>query len=85
MPSLTNKVYSMELTAEIIKVIANGGVPIIIFVIWYITYRTHTQQHTDTIERLFVLIEQDIKYKELLIGILTRLETKFDLQNRRER
>lgn len=75
----------MELTSELLQALANGGVAIIIFVIWYITYRTHTQQHTATIERLFTLIEQDIKYKELLIGILTRLETKIDIQNRRER
>jgi len=68
----------MELTPDLLKVIANGGISIIIFIIWFVTYKTQTKQYTETVERLFKQIEQDLKYKELLIGILTRLETKID-------
>ena len=68
----------MELTADILKIISNGGVSVIIFTIWYVTYRTQTKQHAETVERLFNQIEQDLKYKEILIGILSRLEAKID-------
>lgn len=75
----------MDLTPDLLKVIANGGISIIIFVIWFVTYKTQSKQYVDLVERLFKQIEQDLKYKELLIGILTRLETKVDLQDRRNR
>lgn len=68
----------MELTTDMLKVLANGGLSIIIFVIWFVTYKTQSKQYTDLVERLFKQIEQDLRYKELLIGILTRLETKVD-------
>ncbi|QKJ99921.1 MAG: hypothetical protein HND40_10295 [Ignavibacteriota bacterium] len=73
----------MDLTPDLLKVLANGGISIIIFVIWFVTYKTQSKQYTDLVERLFKQIEQDLKYKELLIGILTRLETKVDLHDRR--
>lgn len=72
----------MELTPDLLKVLANGGIAIIIFVIWYVTFKTSNKQYIELVDRLFKMIEQDIKYKELLIGILTRLETKIDLQRR---
>ncbi|MEG8946611.1 hypothetical protein [Rosettibacter firmus] len=75
----------MDLSADVLKVLANGGIAIIIFVIWYVTYKTQSKNYTDLVERLFKQIEQDLKYKELLIGILTRLETKIDIQDRRMR
>jgi len=68
----------MDITPDMLKILSNGGIAIIIFVIWFVTYRTQTKQYTDVVERLFNQIEQDLKYKELLIGILTRLETKID-------
>lgn len=74
----------MNLTPDLLKVLANGGISIIVFVIWFVTYKTQSKQYTDLVERLFKQIEQDLKYKELLIGILTRLETKFDLHDRRK-
>ncbi|WP_337871614.1 hypothetical protein [Ignavibacterium sp.] len=75
----------MELSPDLLKIIANGGISVIIFVIWFVTYKTQTKQYVDLVERLFKQVEQDLKYKELLIGILTRLETKIDLQDRRSR
>lgn len=75
----------MDLSPDLLKIIANGGISVIIFVIWFVTYKTQTKQYVDLVERLFNQIEQDLKYKELLIGILTRLETKIDLQGRRNR
>jgi len=73
----------MDLTPELLKILANGGISLIVLVIWYITFRTSSKQYQDLVERLFKQIEQDIKYKELLIGILTRLETKIDYNDRR--
>lgn len=75
----------MDLTPDLLKVLANGGIAIIIFVIWFVTYKTSSKQYADLVERLFKQIEQDLKYKELLIGILTRLETKYDIHDRRHR
>lgn len=75
----------MELSPDLLKILANGGIAVIIFVIWFVTYKTQTKQYTDLVERLFKQIEQDLKYKELLIGILTRLETKLDVTERRTR
>jgi hypothetical protein len=74
----------MDLTPDLLKILANGGLSIIIFVIWFVTYKTQTKNYSDLVERLFKQIEQDLKYKELLIGILTRLETKFDAYDRRK-
>jgi hypothetical protein len=68
----------MDLTVELIKAIANGGVAIVVFVIWYKTFDTQTKQYTELINKLFNQIEEDIKYKELLTGILNRLEMKID-------
>ena len=75
----------MELNPALIDVIANGGIAVIVFVIWFVIYKTQSKQYTDLVERLFNQIEQDLKYKELLIGILTRLETKIDMHERRTR
>lgn len=73
----------MDLTPDLLKIIANGGIAVVVFVIWYVTYKTSNQQYVELIDRLFKMIEQDLKYKELLIGILTRLETKIDIHDRR--
>ena len=70
------------LSPDLLKIIANGGIAMVVFVIWFVTFKTSNKQYVDLVDRLFRMIEQDIKYKELLIGILTRLETKIDLQRR---
>jgi hypothetical protein len=74
----------MELTSDLINVIAQGGISVIIFVIWYLTFKTTNKQYVDIVERLFKQIEQDVKYKELLVGILTRLESKLDANKWKE-
>ena len=61
---------------DILSILANGGISLIVFVIWYITYKTQNKQYVDIIERLFKQIEQDVKYKEVLTGILTRIEAE---------
>jgi hypothetical protein len=74
----------MDLTPEVLKIIANGGISLVVLVIWYITFRTSSNQYQELVERLFKQIEQDTKYKELLTGILTRLETKIDYSDRKK-
>lgn len=69
----------MELNSEIIKVLANGGTSVVIFIIWFITYKTINKQYSEHVERLYKHIEEDVKYKELLVGILSRLESKLDI------
>jgi hypothetical protein len=61
-----------------LSILANGGISLIIFVIWYVTFKTINKQYIDLVERLFKQIEQDLQYKELLTGIMTKLETKID-------
>ena len=61
-----------------LSILANGGISLIIFVIWYVTFKTINKQYIDLVERLFKQIEQDLRYKELLTGIMTKLETKID-------
>lgn len=74
----------MDINPDLLKILANGGLSLIIFVIWFLTFKTQTKNYSDLVERLFKQIEQDLKYKELLIGILTRLETKLDAHYRRK-
>jgi len=74
----------MELNTDLLNILANGGIAVIIFVIWFVTFKTQTKQYTDLVERLFNQIEQDLKYKELLLGVLTRLETKIDARRNNE-
>lgn len=74
----------MELSAELLKVLANGGTSAVVFIIWFITQKTMNKQYSEHVERLYKHIEEDIKYKELLVGILSRLESKIDIAiNRR--
>lgn len=71
----------MELfSPDFLKVIANAGTTLIVFIIWYISFNNARHETSKTNERLFKMMEQDIQYKELLIGILTRLEIKIDTQ-----
>jgi len=75
----------MDLTPELLKIMANGGITVVVFVIWYITFKTTNKQYQEIIDRLFQQIEADLKYKELLTGILARLETKLDLKCKHSR
>lgn len=73
----------MDITPELIKLMANGGLSVMVFVIWVFTFKELKSQnkvHRSHVEKLYQMIEQDLKYKELLTGILTRLETKLDVK-----
>lgn len=67
------------LSPEIIKTIINGGVAVIVFVIWYITFTRISKQNRETMDNLVRLLQEDIKYKEVLTGVLSRLELKLDI------
>lgn len=67
------------LSPEIIKLIANGGIGIVLFIIWLITFTRAIKVYQDTTEKLFRLIEDEAKQKEQLSIILSRLEVKLDI------
>ena len=76
----------MKLDPELLTLIGNGSIALIVFVMWYLSFKQLnrqqekiSKQNQENIQRMFVMIEQDIKYKEALTGILTRLETKIDV------
>jgi hypothetical protein len=71
---------------KLLSLLTSGGMQFVVFVIWYITVKNQNkqfkeilQQGQDNVKQIFKLIEEDTKYKELLTGILTRLEIKLDL------
>lgn len=64
---------------ELLKILINGGVAVIVFVIWYITFTRISKQNQETMENLVRLLQEDIKYKEVLTGVLNRLELKLDV------
>ncbi len=75
----------MKLSAEILQLIGNGSITVIVFVMWYLSFRHFNReqekvykQNRENIERTFTMMEQDSRYKEVLTGILTRLEMKID-------
>jgi hypothetical protein len=74
----------MDLSVELLKLLNNGGMPTILFVIWYYTMKMFQKQSKDQLTQIFKLMEDDVKYKELLTGILTRLEIKVDYNNKNE-
>ncbi len=70
----------MELISpDIIKLIANGSIGIVLFVIWLITFTRAVKIYHDTIEKLFRVMEDEAKQKEQLTVVLSRLEMKLDL------
>ncbi len=73
------------LTPDFIKIIASGGTTVVGFVIWYFTFKYFAKVQEDTMKKYFMSIEQDLKYKEILIGILTRLELKIDLLHKEKK
>lgn len=82
----------MELNAELIKIITSGGLSVILFVIWYITARNMQKQYKElqdqqlqVINRMFAIMDADMKYHELLTGVLGRIELKLDLSLKKER
>ncbi|MCU7494758.1 MAG: hypothetical protein HF314_12045 [Ignavibacteria bacterium] len=72
-----------SITPDWLPVIANGGIGIIMFVVWYFTFKGMMGQLQSFIQSLLELVKQDAEYKSLLSGILTRLESKVDTINQK--
>ncbi len=74
---------------RIISLIGQGGLSIIIFVVWYITFTrinsTLTEafsKHQDLSRTLLHLLENEQDYKGQLISVLTRLELELKTNQR---
>ena len=81
----------MKLEPELLNLIGNGSIALIVFVMWYISFKQlsrqqekNAKQEQENIQRMFTMLDQDIKYKEVLTSLLSRLETKIDLALRNE-
>ncbi|MBV6510650.1 MAG: hypothetical protein HRU80_16465 [Ignavibacteriales bacterium] len=70
------------LSPELIKLVVNGGVTAVIFIIWYISFTRITRQNQEAMDHLIRLLHEDIKYKEILTGLLNRVELKLDFLNK---
>lgn len=70
------------LSPELIKLMVNGGVTAVVFIIWYISFTRITRQNQEAMDHLIEVLHEDIKYKELLTGMLSRVELKLDILNK---
>ena len=82
----------MKLEPELLNLIGNGSIALIVFVMWYISIKQfsrqqekNARQEQENVKQMFVMLEQDIKYKEVLTALLSRSDTKIDLALRSER
>lgn len=73
----------MEEIRSILQVLGQGGLSIIIFVIWFFTFKRSQQEAKDASDKLtrlneilIQLMKDEQEYKEHLSGILMRLEVK---------
>lgn len=73
----------MDELKSILQVIGQGGLSIIIFVIWYFTFtranKTASEafrKHEELSAALLQLLKDEQEYKTMLAGILMRLEEK---------
>lgn len=76
----------------LLQILSQVGLALIIFVIWYFTFKSLTQflkdsnevtaeafkKHTTLSESLIQLLKDEQEYKTLLTGILTRFEGKLN-------
>lgn len=67
------------LSPELIKLVVNGGVTAVVFIIWYISFTRITRQNQEAMDHLIKVLHEDIKYKEILTGLLNRVELKVDM------
>lgn len=66
----------MDIPIEVlVKLASQGSVAIIFFLAWWYTEK----QYRRITEKIFEVLEKDRQYKELLVGILTRMEAKLDI------
>jgi len=66
----------MKLEPELLNLIGNGSIALIVFVMWYISIKQfsrqqekNTRQEQENVKQMFVMLEQDIKYKEVLTAL----------------
>lgn len=81
----------MNVPQNLLEIVSNGSIAVIVFVMWYLSFKQfHKQQERvyrqmeEQTGRMFELIEQDIRYKEELTTILSRVETKMDFRLKSE-
>ncbi len=67
----------------ILQIISQGGLALVIFVIWYFTFKRSNEtskeafdKHAKLSENLIQLLKDEQEYKTMLAGILMRLEEK---------
>ena len=84
------------LNPKIIDLIGQGIISAAILVIWFYTFKQSSKQQEDAnkryellatensnlIKQLFTIVQEDTKYKQLLAGILGRLEIKLESNNK---
>ena len=68
-----------------VSIIKDGGLPIVLFIIWYLSFKQQIrrdkeimQREKEMMQQYLKQIDEDIKYKEILIGILSKVEVKLD-------
>ncbi len=76
----------MKVDSELLNLLGNGSIAIIVFVMWYLSFKQFNKQQAKVskenqanVDRMFCLLEEDIKYKDALNRILSRLEIKLDV------
>lgn len=67
----------------VLQIAAQGGLALVIFVIWYYTFKKSNEtakeaydKHTKLSEELLSLLKDEQEYKLMLAGVLMRLEEK---------
>lgn len=75
----------MEELKSILNIIGQGGLSIIIFVIWYFTFTRANKtiseafkKHEELSSVLLQLLKDEQEYKIHLVGVLSRLELKLE-------
>lgn len=71
----------MEELKPVWSILSQGGLSVIIFIVWYITFTKinntlaeEYRKHEELSGRLLTLLEAEQEYKSQLVGVLTRLE-----------
>jgi hypothetical protein len=71
---------------DILQVVSQGGLALVIFVIWYFTFskanvtsKEAFDKHAQLSESLLQILKDEQEYKTLLTGILSRLEMKLSI------
>ena len=67
----------------VLQILSQGGLALVIFVIWYYTFKKSNEisreafdRHSQLSENLLQLLKDEQEYKVMLAGILMRLEEK---------